>query len=98
MFRILVLLSGYPCARHPWGSSQNHGTPELALFDSFCASAGYLKKLLGSHSVDYVYTTWDGIGEELIKQTYNPIVYESYSQKNFGVKLTGCLIRIKQKE
>lgn len=83
MFRILVLLSGYPCARHPWGNSQNHGTPELTSFDSFYAGAGYLKKLLSSHSVDYVCTTWDGIGEELIKRTYKPIVYESYSQKKF---------------
>lgn len=83
MSRILVLLSGYPCARSPWGNSQNHGTPDLSSFDSFYIGAGYLKKLLRDHSVDYICTTWDDVGEDLIRRTYAPVIYKSYSQEEF---------------
>lgn len=83
MARVLVLLSGYPCARAPWGNSQNHGTPNSTLFDSFYAGAKYHHKLLAGHDVDYICVTWDEIGTDVIKNTYNPILFNSYSQEQF---------------
>jgi hypothetical protein len=83
MSRVLVLLSGYPCARSPWGNSQNHGTPDLSSFNSFYTGAEYLKKLLRGHLVDYICTTWDDVGEDQIRRTYEPIIYKSYSQNQF---------------
>lgn len=83
MSRVLVILSGYPCARSPWGNSQNHGTPDLSSFNSFYAGADYLKKLLKGKSVEYICTTWDDVGKDLIQKTYKPIIYKSYSQDQF---------------
>lgn len=91
MFKILVLLSGYPCARTPWGTSQNHGTPELSSFESFYAGSKYLKNILRSYAVDYICTTWDDVGEEIIRQTYKPIAYKSYSQEQFRIKVDEVL-------
>lgn len=87
----MVLLSGYPCARSPWGNSQNHGTPDLSSFGSFYAGAEYLKRLLRNQSVDYICTTWDGVGEDLIRHTYEPIIYKSYSQDQFRSKIDKLL-------
>lgn len=83
MARVLVLLSGYPCERAPWGNSQNHGTPNISLFESFYAGAEYHRKILAEHTVDYLCITWDDIGNDVIKNTYQPIVFNSYSQEKF---------------
>ena len=91
MSRVLVLLSGYPCARSPWGNSQNHGTPDLSSFDSFYDGAEYLKRLLKGHSVDYICTTWDDVGKDLIRRTYEPIIYKSYSQDQFRSEIDKVL-------
>ena len=91
MSRILVLLSGYPCARSPWGNSQNHGTPDVASFDSFYAGADYLKRLLTGNSVEYICTTWDDVGEEVIRHTYEPVIYKSFSQDQFRSEIDGVL-------
>ncbi len=91
MSKVLVLLSGYPCARSPWGNSQNHGTPDLSSFETFYAGAEYLKKLLKDHSVDYICTTWDDVGEELICDTYEPLIYQSYSQDIFRSQVNEVL-------
>jgi hypothetical protein len=89
--RVLVILSGYPCARSPWGNSENHGTPDISSFDSFFAGAEYLRKLLKGNSVDYICTTWDGVGEDQIQQTYKPKIYKSYSQDRFLNQVDGKL-------
>jgi hypothetical protein len=91
MSRILVLLSGYPCARSPWGNSQNHGTPDVASFESFYAGADYLKRLLAGSSVEYVCTTWDDVGEEVIRRTYEPVIYKSFSQDQFRSEIDPVL-------
>ena len=91
MPRILVLLSGYPCARSPWGNSQDHGTPDVASFDSFYTGERYLKRLLAKSTVDYICTTWDGVGRDLIRQAYSPVIYESYSQESFRTQIDPVL-------
>ncbi len=91
MSRILVLLSGYPCARSPWGNSQDHGTPDTSSFDAFYAGAKYLKKLLTGYSVDYICTTWDDVGEEHIRDTYEPLIYKSFSQEKFRAEISESL-------
>lgn len=91
MSRVLVLLSGYPCARLPWGNSQNHGTPDVASFDSFYTGAKYLKRLLAKNTVDYICTTWDDVGENLIRHTYSPLIYKSYSQESFRSQIDPVL-------
>ena len=91
MPRILILLSGYPCARAPWGSSQNHGTPDITSFASFYVGARYLRNLFANSEVDYICTTWDDIGKDVVRDTYNPIVYKSYSQGLFRNKIDPLL-------
>lgn len=91
MSRILVLLSGYPCARSPWGNSQNHGTPDTASFDSFYTGAKYLKRLFAKNTVDYICTTWDDVGEELVRCTYSPVIYKSFSQESFRSRIDPVL-------
>jgi hypothetical protein len=89
---LLVLLTGYPCSIIPWGSTNNHGSPEVSAMESFYAGARYLKNLLQGDRCDYICTTWDDIGRKEIFDTYLPVRYKSFSQDEFRDKIDNKLV------
>ena len=72
MVRCLVLLSGYP------GSGAISGD-----FGAFRMGAKHLRERLDEFEPDFMCATWDGVGEEEIRNTFNPIRVYSHNQELF---------------
>ena len=84
--RVLLLLSGYTCKIVPWGLGDK-GTPKKENMSDFFKGAKYLKKLLRNHELKTICGLWDDIGIEEVKETYNPEICISSSQKEFQDQL-----------